>query len=47
MSVVGSSVGRVSASYASGARGRSSGAKLILPEMCPFPLTQEGLVVSY
>ena len=47
VSVLGSSVGRVFASYASVSRDRHSVPKLILPEMCPFPLTQEGLVVSY
>ena len=47
VSVLGSSVGRVFASYASVSRDRPSVPKLILPEICPFPLTQEGLVVSY
>ena len=47
MSVLVGSVGRVSASYVSGCRDRPSGPKLILPEMCPFLLTQEGLGVSY
>ena len=46
VSLLGSSVGRVFASYASVSRDRPSVPKLILPEMCPFPLTQEGLVVS-